>query len=174
MAGSRSAIHGVPMSTLPGTCDQTGTVNRASTPAHSTSGKRGRTWSAKEAHFFKRLDEVSPTIEGTCTTESQMRFWLDWLHRFHADSSIGSPVAFKTVDCPVIGADGEPRIDATGRRVRMRCVLEIASYKKSEPAPWVVITWEIAAAPGVRFKDCGSLDEAISIFSQPPAAVTRP
>lgn len=67
------------------------------------------------------LDEPSPTIEGTSTTENAMLFWVGWFARFHLapEGPRYVPHQIRTLDCPVCRPDGTPVLHADGQPLMM-------------------------------------------------------
>ena len=116
------------------------------------------------------LDEVSDTVENTCTPEHMMIFFSGFFARFHERGSGYVPYELQTVDCPIVGADGVPALDEAGNPLLMRCVREVARSQSGEEESWLMITWEVGI-PGVTMTPCGTLAEAKGLLRAPPTPI---
>lgn len=107
------------------------------------------------------LDEPSPTIDGTSTTENAMLFWVGWFARFHTDPEGPSfvPYEIKTLDCPILGSDGQ--------RQMVRCVREVARTELAGVVEWLMITWKVGEV-GMSIQKFVSVGEAMTAFAAPP------
>ena len=119
------------------------------------------------ARLLPELAEASAPIEDTCTPEHMMVFFSGFFARFHERGSGYTPYELQTVDCPIVGANGEPALDEAGNPLLMRCVREVARSQRGEEESWLMITWE-AGIPGVSMTPCGTLAEAKGLLRAPP------
>lgn len=121
------------------------------------------------------LDEPSPTIDNTDTTESAMLFWVGWFARFHLDHEGGQyvPYKIKTLDRPVCRRDGTPILHADGQPVMMRGVCEVAHARSVAHRPWTVIQWRIGE-PGLSIQKFATLDDALGVFNASPEPAVLP
>lgn len=115
----------------------------------------------------------SPAVGNTCTTHNEMLFWVGWFARFHNDSPPYVPYELKTLDCPVVRADGSPALLSDGQPQMMRCVREVARSEVGDSVEWHMISWNLSQI-GATFHRCASLDEALAAFNAPPAPVLLP
>lgn len=116
------------------------------------------------------IAQPSPAIPGSTTTEHEMLFWVGLFYRLHQRRKHLIPVHLKTLDCPVANADGSPVTCGDGRPVLMRCVREIALREARGHLAWEFIEYTIGV-PGVRFRSCASLPDALSCFDAAPQPV---
>lgn len=107
------------------------------------------------------LDEPSPTIDGTSTSENAMLFWVGWFARFHTDPEGPSyvPYEIKTLDCPIFGSNGQ--------RQTMRCVREVARTEIAGVVAWLMITWKVGEV-GMSIQKFVTIGEAMTAFAAPP------
>ena len=119
------------------------------------------------------LDEPSPTINGTSTTENAMLFWVGWFARFHLDQPCLVPYELKTLNRPVCRQDGTPVLQADGQPSMMHCVREVVHARKVAHRPWTVIHW-LVGVPGMWMQDFATLDEALAAFNAPPEPSVLP
>lgn len=115
----------------------------------------------------------SPTIADTCTTHKEMLDWVAWFARFHTEEPPYVPYEIKTIDCPVVRADGSPVLRSDGQPQMMRCVREVARSEIGDRVEWKMISWNVGQ-PGATFEPCASLGDAITAFNTPPNPVLRP
>ena len=124
----------------------------------------------RRERLLHELDEVSALVENTCTPEHMMVFFSGFFARFHERGSGYIPYELQTVDCPIVGADGEPTLDEAGNPLLMRCVREVARSQSGDEESWLLITWEVGI-PGVTMTPCGSLAEAKELLRAPPTPI---
>lgn len=77
------------------------------------------------------------------------------------------PYEIKTLDCPVVSADGTAILTSDGHPQKMRCVREVACRTVGTPIDWLLISWYIAV-PAVVFRRCCTMDECLAAFHTPP------
>lgn len=123
--------------------------------------------------FLPELDEVSVPVEDTCTPEHMMVFFSGFFARFHERGSGYIPYELQTVDCPIVGIDGVPALDESGKPLLMRCVREIARTQKCDESSWLLITWEVGI-PGVTMTPCSRLEDAKELLRAPPPPIVWP
>ena len=99
-----------------------------------------------------------------------MLFWVGCFYRLHQRRKHLIPVHIKTLDCPVAKADGSPVTCGNGRPVLMRCVREIALREARGHLTWQFIEYTVGV-PGVRFRPCTSLSDALKRFDAAPEPV---
>ena len=114
--------------------------------------------------------EPSPTLPGSTTTENEMLFWVGFFYRLHQRRKRLIPVHIKTLDCPVAQTDGSPVTCGDGRPVLMRCVREVALREARGHLTWEFIEYTVGV-PGVRFRPCSSLNDALNRFDAAPEPV---
>lgn len=113
------------------------------------------------------LGYPSPSIDGTRTTHNDMLFWVGWFARFHSERPAYVPYEIKTIDCPVVRADGSPLLRDDGAQHFMRCVREVASREVNGTVEWLMIAWNLAV-PGMIFRKYATRDNAFAAFNEPP------
>lgn len=114
------------------------------------------------------LGQPSPSIAST--THNEMLFWVGWFARFHADGAPYVPYEIKTLDCPVVHADGSPVLGQDGHPQMMRCLREVARHEVSGSIEWLMISWHIGV-PGMAFQKYSTLDNAIDACHGPTQPV---
>lgn len=121
------------------------------------------------------LDEPSPTINGTSTTENAMLFWVGWFARFHLDPEGPRyvPHQIRTLDRPVCRPDGTPVLHADGQPLMMRCIREVAHAHIVDDRPWMVFHWLIGE-PGLSIQKFATLDAALAAFNATPEPAVLP
>ena len=115
----------------------------------------------------------SPTLSDTCTTYNEMLFWVGWFARFHSDGPNHVPYEIKTLDRPVVGEDGRPRLHSDGQPQKMRCVREVVRHDENGTTSWTMLAWDIGRV-SVTFHPCASLDEAMTLYNAPPSPIRMP
>lgn len=115
----------------------------------------------------------SPNLGDTCTTHNEMLFWVGWFARFHSDGLNHVPYEIKTLDRPVVGMDGLPRLHSDGQPQKMRCVREIVRHDENGTASWTMLAWDVGKV-SVTFHPCASLDEAMTLYNAPPSPIRMP
>lgn len=164
--------------------DPESAANPTQSPGHQA-GKRRRSTlrsppqSRLPAHIWSNgpprsiLSIPSPTVGDTCTTHNEMLFWIGWFARFHLDGSPYVPYELKTIDCPVVRADGSALLRDDGQQQIMRCLREVAQHKTNGKVEWLMISWHIGV-PGMTFHKCASLAKALAAFHSPVQPVQLP
>lgn len=146
-------------------------VRPASSANHPHPGQKTEPRRLRHHGFRPALiAEPSPTIPGSVTTENEMLFWAGFFYRLHQRRKRLIPVHLKTLDCPVAKADGSPVTCGDGRPMLMRCVREVALRETRGHLTWEFIEYAVGV-PGVRFRSCSSLPDAMSCFDAAPEPV---
>jgi hypothetical protein len=102
-----------------------------------------------------------------------MLFFVGWFARFHTEGLSYVPYEIKTLDRPVVKADGSPVLRGDGQPQRMRCVHEVACREVNGRVEWKMISWDVGRV-GVTFYPCASLEEAMALYNTPPLQVRLP
>ena len=114
--------------------------------------------------------EASPTLPDSTTTENELLFWVGCFYRLHQRRKRLIPLHIKTLNCPVAQADGSPVTCGDGRPVLMRCVRKVAPREARGHLAREFIEYTVGV-PGVRFRPCTSLNDALNRFDGAPEPV---
>lgn len=144
-------------------------IRSENTRAHSISGCRLVRRPRTIAKDCRRRQPMLP-IQVRGELDADELRCLDVIKRFHRGRDRDAIRALKYVVCPVVDAEGRPRIGEDGRPMMRRYIREVARFLRPDGYQWNMVTWGIDEIMA-QFQPCPSGKAAMAAFRQPPEPV---